>query len=451
MRLWQLGLGFSLAVGLGIALGGGCAANNTPGTTTTGGSGGGGGSTITITGSGGGLIDAGGSDGFAECAKFNAEAKQAPAAMLIVLDRSASMSLLGKWGTAQLAIIQAIDKDVFDTMGLGLSTFPASYVGAPECLCPGGGPTCFGLLPMGVACGAPTLPQVALEAGGTDKSSASQGVRHKIYEYLTTHNPETADPSDASPIYESLVGAYAALKASSFVADKRIVVLITDGGGSCTSLTSRTSTAFYDGACYDWENPAGMNQLIAGARNDPQKPINTFVVGVPGSNTHAGEMQGAYAVAPYSMRLALSTYAVSGSPDTVDPTCDKGAAFSQGGADPAVPCHIDLSNGASFNADALANAITAIRGKALGCVYDLPKPPAGETIDLDRVNVVATIDGTDYPIPRRADPNDMCLTDPCWDYNQKGQVELIGIACSGVSGAQSAKVEIYVGCATVLK
>jgi hypothetical protein len=456
MRLWQYGVGFSLALGLGFGAAAGCAAggNQPPGTGGAGATGAGG---STSTGSGGSgtittTMDAS-ADGFGECAKFNAEAKQAPAAMLIVLDRSASMSQLGKFGAAQLAIIQAIDKDVFDTMALGLSTFPAGFVGAPDCLCPGLGPTCFGLLPFGVACGAPTLPQVAVTVGGPEKSNAPMGVRHEIYKYLTTptNGPETNDPSDASPIYDSLVGAYNALKASPYPADKRMVVLITDGGGSCTSLTSRTSTAYYDGACYDWENPDGMNQLIAGARNDAAKPINTFIVGVPGSNTHAGEMQGPYAVPPYSMRLALSTYAVSGSPETVDPACDKGATFSQAGPDPAVPCHIDLSNGASFNADALAKAITDIRGKALGCTYDLPTPPAGETINPGQVNVVVTIDGTDYSIPKRSDPNDMCLTDPCWDYNDKGQVELIGITCSTVSTANSAKVQIFVGCATIIK
>ena len=229
-----------------------------------------------------------------------------------------------------------------------------------------------------------------------------------------------------------------------------MVILITDGGGSCTSLTDRTSTAFYDGACYDWEDPQGMNQLIAGARMDPSKPINTFVVGVPGSNSH-GQMQGPYATAPYSMLLALITYAVSGSPDTVDPSCDKGAIFSQSAPDPAKPCHIDLSTSASFNADALANAITTLRGKALGCVYDLPQPPAGETIDTDQVNVVVTIDGMDYVIPKRKDASDTCSVDPCWDYDAQGKVELIGVTCSEVSNAMSAKVEIYVGCATIIK
>ena len=118
----------------------------------------------------------------------------------------------------------------------------------------------------------------------------------------------------------------------------------------------------------------------------------SFVVGVPGSDS-AGEMQGAFATPNYHMKLALSTYAVSGSPDTVDPTCDKGTVFTKGGSDPAKPCHIDLSNGANFNPDALANAISAIRGKALGCLYTLPDPPPGKTIDLALVNVVVTIGG----------------------------------------------------------
>jgi hypothetical protein len=369
--------------------------------------------------------------------------------MLFVLDRSASMSLLNKWGTAQLALIQAIDNDIFDTMSLGLSVFPSGYEGAPDCLCPGLGPTCAGLLPMGVACGAPTLPQIPVQPAGTSKSSATSGVRHDIYGFLTGHSPETADPSDASPIYDSLSGAYAAIRTVANV-DKRIVALITDGGGSCTSLSNRSGSAISDGMCPDWENPVTMRSLIDAAANDPSQPVNTFIVGVPGSNSHGGN-QGAYATAPFSMLLALSTYAVAGSPDTVDPACDKGTVFTQGGADPAKPCHIDLSNGAGFNANALANAIATIRGKALGCSYDLPQPPMGQTIDKGQVNVVVTVNGMDYVIPKRKDPSDMCATDPCWDYDAQGKVQLIGITCSTVSTSASAKVEIYVGCATIIK
>src|SRR4051812_4629878 len=52
-------------------------------------------------------------------------ATQIPAAMLVVLDKSSSMSDVvtggfSKWDTAAQAIVQAIDQDVFDSMSLGL-------------------------------------------------------------------------------------------------------------------------------------------------------------------------------------------------------------------------------------------------------------------------------------------------------------------------------------------
>ena len=356
------------------------------------------------------------------------------------------MSTNNKWGTAQLAVVNAVDADVFDSMSLGMSVFPSGYQPAPDCLCDGD-PTCFGALPMGVACGAPTLPTVAISAAGTLKSSASTGVRHSIYDYLTGHSPETSDPSDSSPIYDSLVGGYAAIQALGSV-DKRLLVLITDGGFSCTSVSTRSGIS--DGMCPDWEYPDAVNALITKARTDASKPVETFIVGVPGSDS-TGEMQGPYATAPYHMRLALSTYAVSGSPDTVDPTCDKTATFSQTGADPAHPCHIDLSSGTAFNPTALAGAIKKIRGQSLGCVYDLPDPGAGQTVDKDQVNVLATIDGTQALVPKRKDSSDDCSTAPCWDYDANGKVAILGKECADLSAATMAKVDIYVGCDTIIK
>lgn len=446
MRLWQYGAGFGLALGLGLGLGGGCAAGNNnnpgPGGGGTGGNGastGTGGESFTTSSSSGGG-DAGAPDGFGACAKFNAEAKQAPAAMLIVLDRTASMSNSNKWGTAQIAIVQAIDKDVFDTMSLGMLTFPShTAVAGPDCI-----------FNFAIYCDVSALPQVPVKPAGTQKSSDSMGVRSQIYQYLVNNGPEGADLSDSSPIYAALNGAYTFIKGVPNV-DKRMVVLITDGGGSCTSIANPPRPAYTDNnGCSDWEEPPVLAQLITDARNDPNAPINTFIVGVPGSDS-TGAQVGGIDTPPYHMRLALSTYAVAGSPDTVDPSCDKSAVFGQSAPDPAKPCHIDLSASASFNPDALANAITTLRGKALGCVYDLPQPPAGETIDTDQVNVVVTIDGKDYVIPKRKDASDACSVDPCWDYDAQGKVELIGVTCSEVSNAMSAKVEIYVGCATIIK
>jgi hypothetical protein len=384
-----------------------------------------------MTGGGGGAGPA--------CAKFTAEATQIPAAMLVVLDMSASMNSAQKWGTSQLAVVSAVDKDVFDSMSLGLLTFPTMNTPGPDCL--------FGGI-IDVSCGVSFLPQVDLAPAGNDKSNAPMGVRKSIRDYLVSHGP-LSNIDDGSPVYDALTAAYSAIKAYSI--DQRMVLLITDGGFSCTSVSSPLRPGYQDAnGCGDWEIPDTVNKHITNARMDPTKPIRTFVVGVPGSNS-AGGKDGNFDTPPYSMLLALSTYAVSGSPETVDPACDKGAVYTQMGPPPAVPCHIDLSNGAAFDAEKLAKAISDVRGKALGCVYDLPKPPMGEVIDKAFVNVSVTIEGMTTIIKKRSKADDQCLDEPCWDYNAKDQVEIIGKGCADISAAAEAKVEIQVGCETILK
>jgi hypothetical protein len=395
-----------------------------------------------------------GTGGLEECAKFTASAEQKPAAMLIVLDMSASMGTSGKWGAAQLSVVAAMDKDVFDTMHLGLVTFPTSYTPPPQCVCdyidsmygPG---FCSFALPNGVSCGVSALPQVPIAFAGTDKSNAGTGVRSQIYDYLVQQSPISND-DDGSPIYEAMLAGYNALGLYASV-DRRILVLITDGGFSCTSLSNPARDAFVDGyGCMDWEHPDNVNALIAEHRDDPTAPVNTFVVGVPGSNSTGQPISG-FDTPPYNMQLALSTYAVSGSPDTVDPTCNSNAVFMQNAPAPPVPCHLDLSNGQMFDANALADAISKIRGEALGCVYDLPAPPPGETIDLNQVNVRVTLEGDSFTLPKRSDPSDTCETDGCWDYTPNDEVEILGKTCADLGEAESASVEVVVGCATVVK
>jgi hypothetical protein len=357
--------------------------------------------------------------------------------MLLVLDATASMLTAGKWQAAQLAIAQAIDKDAFDSLALGLVTFPTGTVTGPACV-----------YNFPVTCGYSALPQVQLQPTGKEKSNAGTGVRSQIYDYLIAHSP-VSSMDDGSPVYDVLVGAYGALAGYPAV-DKRIAVLITDGGFSCTSLSSPQRPAFQDlNGCMDWEHPNNVNALIGQHYADPNAPTHTFIVGVPGTNTNGGKT-GAFDNPPYPMLLALSTYAVSGSPDTVPADCDKAAVFSQGGQPPAIPCHIDLSGG-QFDANVLASAIAKIRGAALGCVYPLPKPPPGKEINPDLVNVNITLDGNTFTLPRRSDPNDDCAADGCWDYNADSEVEILGKTCLDISSATSAKVDILVGCETLLK
>ena len=452
-----LGLGLTVGALLGV----GCAAGNEQKNTGGGGSGasgaaggnggGNGGATTTDPNGGAGPGGSGGQGGFSACNKFTAEAKQAPSAILFALDMSASMKKSNKWSTAQTSVATAMDKDVFDDTTLGLVTFPTDFTDPPQCICdyidqnvgPG---LCDVAIPNGVSCGFSGLPQVAMAPAGKDKSNAGTGVRSQIYQYLVSHTP-LSNEDDGSPVYDAMVSGYNALKGQNI--DRRVLVLITDGGFSCTSLSARDG--YQDGyGCHDWEFPTSVNQLISQARTDPDKPIFTFVVGVPGSDS-VGVKKDGFDTPPYHMKLALSTYAVSGSPDTVDPACSKEAVFDPQGQDPPLPCHIDLSSGAAFNPDALANAIQTIKGKALGCVYDLPLPPQGEVIDLDYVNVQTTLDSVTAIVPRRKDPNDTCVDAGCWDYNVGGQVQLLGKSCSDITVAKDAKVDIQVGCQTIVK
>jgi hypothetical protein len=390
--------------------------------------------------------------GFSECVKYTTEATQAPAAILFAADMSASMKKSQKWSTVQTSIVSAMDKDVFDYTTLGLVTFPTSFTDPPQCVCdyiegmlgPG---TCGFAIPDGVSCGFSGLPQVAMAPAGKEKSNAGMGVRSQIYNYLVNNSPLSND-DDGSPVYDAMVSGYNALKGQNI--PRRVLVLITDGGFSCTSLSDRGG--YTDGyGCMDWEYPSAVNTLIGDHYKDPDKPIFTFVVGVPGSDS-TGVKKDGFDTPPYHMKLALSTYAVSGSPDTVDPACSKDEMFSQS-PPPAnfVPCHFDLSGGAAFNADTLATALQNIKGKALGCVYDLPVPPDGQEIDKDYVNVEATINGTTGLVPKRKDQSDSCAADGCWDYNAGGQVQLLGKTCNDISTAMTAKVDIKVGCQTVVK
>jgi hypothetical protein len=372
------------------------------------------------------------------CGYFATEAKQVPAAMMIVLDRSSSMTTNNKWVAAQQAIVKAIDSSAFDNMQIGMLAYPAFSISAPKCL----------LFVLQVSCGVSAIPQIPLQDSGTFKSTDSKGPRNLIYIWLANHGPDTT-ATDASPGYDALAAAILALQQHK-IEGKRLVLFITDGGFSCTSVSNPTRPGYSDGMCPDWEHPDTVIKLLQTAHDHKTAPVDTFIVGVPGSDSTGGK-QGPYATAPYHMRLALSAYANAGSPATVPATCD-GKTFTQTGGDPSVPCHFDMTT-APFDADALAKVINDIRGRALGCIYKLPEvDDKNQVIDKNKVNVTVSIDGgSSMQLPRRSDPTDDCKKSACWDYDADGNVELLGKACSDVTDAKSAKVEIVVGCMTVLK
>jgi hypothetical protein len=368
----------------------------------------------------------------AGCATGNFHAQFLPAAMLVVLDGSQTMAADNKYATAQEAIVQAIDENAFDSAYLGLLIYPTGNVAGPSCV--------FGLP---VACAVPGLAQIPLQLAGTNKSTDPTGVRHDIYGQLATSSPSTSGVGEANPSYLALQNGISILQAWP-QQGKRILFFITDGGASCASLSTRGG--YTDGnGCPDWEYPSSIISLVGTANGDPNTPVNTIFVGVPGADTDTdGSNKN---VPPYDVSLALSAEAWAGSPQTCSPTCN-GMTFTQTGGAPSDPCHFDMT--VNYSPQILANAINQIRGTLLGCVFDLPQPDGG-MVDPDEVNVEYSTDGTTYTeLAKRANPSETCATgNGCWDYNSSGQIILIGTACTSVETAPDADVEIVVGCQTV--
>ena len=376
-----------------------------------------------------------GDTGLPACASGVYEAKQAPAAMVVLLQRSGSMSQNNKWVFAAQAIVQALDEPIFDTMTLALMAAPSGTVNPPQCLV-----DLLGGLAPPVACAVPPFPQVDLAAAGPNKSTAP-GVRKDIKTWLTTHVPDQS-AGDGNPLYSAMQAGIGALKGWPTVG-KRLLFVVTDGAISCTSVSNRAG--YMDGnTCPDWENPNNIMTLLSGANQDPQKPVETFVVGVPGADSYDATGKN---FPPYRMRAALSSIAKAGSPNNVPAACNATSPFAQGDPNPATSCHFDMTQG-NFSAQAVADAIGVVRGKVLGCIFELPAPDGG-IVDKDKVNVSESVGGgAAADLYKRKTTTNDCKTDGCWDYTTDGKVELLGKACDDLKSSPTSKVTITVGCAT---
>ena len=376
-------------------------------------------------------LDTSASDATCAAEKFTAES--APAAMLFVLDASGSMGNDNKWADAQQAIVTAMDLHVFDSLSLGLLAYP--QVTKELAMCPA--LKAFGVK---VNCEVSGLPQVPLTLAGKDVSNTT-GVRKQIYDTLVADSP-TAGPGNGNPVYDAMQTGIGALQG--FKTTKRLMFFITDGGASCTSQDTPQRPYYKDGnGCDDWEDPDNIVTMLKNAHDDPVAPVNTLVVGVKGAdNTDPQDNP------PYRIRLALSAYALAGSPETVPSGCD--GTYTKSGSDPTLPCHFDLTTTPSFSS-ALSTDIETIRNQLLGCTFALPTPKSG-TLDTNKVNVQYSTGGKPIPIDKRAKSSDPCTTGAgCWDYDASGDVQLIGNACTAVEGSKSANVQILVGCDTIIK
>ena len=91
-----------------------------------------------------------------------------------------------------------------------------------------------------------------------------------------------------------------------------------------------------------------------------------------------------------------------------------------------------------------------IEAAPLPCDYDLPAPPAGSTLDPNRVNIeVLTPSAEPRTLPRAAG-RDECGAEPAWYYDDPevpSRISMCPSACDAISGGGS--VQIQLGCETI--
>lgn len=121
------------------------------------------------------------------------------------------------------------------------------------------------------------------------------------------------------------------------------------------------------------------------------------------------------------------------------------AIAAAGGTQKAIVVNVSDANGtaASFLA-----ALNAIRGQVGSCDFTLPQPPAGQTLDINAVNVVFTPSGGS---PQTLSYNAACTGGAGWHYNNPTaptQIVLCQSTCDTAKADKGGKIAIAFGCAT---
>lgn len=374
----------------------------------SGGSGGGGAPAI-ITGQGGmGTVD----PGTDACAKSEVDANRVPANLLILLDRSGSMSDGGKWDSAVSSIFFALDNSD-PSIGMGFLRFAEGNfndLAFSNCLSAAMLQGFPGAPPF-----PPECPAIMADAGCNDIAEMPQvpigplaQTRDQIKAVINATSPTGGTPTRWALRHAWDYMAKADLKG------ERYVLLVTDGEPNTYSPAQQVGF-------FTLPETANLCGTLADIANDtttafmgtPQ--VKTFVIGVPGADSA-------------DAKEVLSGIALNGG------TCKPGGSFD------ARTCHYEVGK-LNFE-DELKAALTEIAGKVAGCVFEVP---TGDNVDPNLVNVVVESPGGKVPLLK-----DAMHTDG-WDYTDanKNKIEVFGAQCEAVKKNTTSKVSIYLGCKTM--
>lgn len=363
------------------------------------------------TGGDGGLFPttgpgASGGVGGGSCAATSNKAEQVPLDMYVMFDQSGSMTTSTGNGTRWQAVTGAfksfLEQPSAAGIGVGVQYFPLSN-GSGGGVCPASCASDADCAPCAGTC----LPFFNFCAAGSadDSCNASDyakpdveiaplpGVGPLIAQSLANHSP-----SGGTPTYAALDGVIAHAKEWATKNPDHVVIAVLATDGEPSSCDT---------------NQNNINALAAAGANGVPK-VNTYVIGVG------------------SELAALNGIAQAGG---------TGQAFL-----------VDSNQNAS---EQFLQAMNEIRGAALACSYLIPQPPPGEEIDYNAINVQYTTEGgMPVIIPQVKSKADCPPDGLAWFYDEPAgpkQIILCDASCATISQDAKAKLDVLVGCATVVK
>jgi hypothetical protein len=153
--------------------------------------------------------------------------------------------------------------------------------------------------------------------------------------------------------------------------------------------------------------------------------VETFVVGSPGSEKNACSGD--------DVRDWLSAAARAGGTGA-DGCSDSGPKY----------CHFDLSTSSDFG-QALSDALGNIARSVVSCVYVVPAPPSGETIDTARVNMLYQDYQGDYRLVLPSRSSD-CTKGWHFTDDSLAKIRICPDTCTLLQQDAEAKVTLVFGC-----
>ena len=339
------------------------------------------------------------------CKGWSAEGENVPAILDFVVDVSGSMDKTApttngqtKWAITSSALLGAIDA-LPGTTAVGMIFFPNmdthSNTTSPRQDCS----TCVNtnaMIPIASLGAAGSAQRTALKNGINAARAAGGTPTDDAYEYELAHN-----------------------MTQSQLPGQRFMVLITDG------QPTFSLGCFGTGNTVDPVDYHPIVNAIQGAWTTDG--VKTFIIGSPGSEAQVST--GA------DGRGWLSNAATVGQ-TPLTPTCsDSGPNY----------CHFDMSQVPDFAAG-FKDALAQIAGQIVSCSYTLPTPPAGQSLDMNKINVILTTGTPEYLLMQRS-TSPSCTTG--WYLDSSSHVVLCSDTCAKAKADPKATLDLLFGCATI--